>query len=189
LASLISMAALRSRLRESVMTFQVFSDMAVSSPCWRLGRQRAKGTEEAADVVLRDDVEPVDVVFLLEMLSTVTLPGADGGHALRHRYLALLLQSLRAPGGGPLPSGPDPPARTGRWSRRHAAGPRLPRFAIFSATKKGMSFHVVRNILAAASRYGGGPGSRQPAARAQFQALQQARSSGSLPSIPLMAYL
>src|SRR5580692_10447666 len=58
--------------------------------------------------VLRDDVEPVDVVFLLEMLSSITLPGADGGHALRHRYLALVLQALRAPGGGPLPSGPDP---------------------------------------------------------------------------------
>jgi AcrR family transcriptional regulator len=68
--------------------------------------------------VLRDDVDPMDVVFLLEMLSTITLPGADGGHALRHRYLALLLQALRAPGAGPLPSGPDPAKLTGRWSRR-----------------------------------------------------------------------
>ena len=66
--------------------------------------------------VLRDDVEPVDVVFLLEMLSSITLPGADGGHALRHRYLALLLQALRAPGAGPLPSGPDPAELAGRWS-------------------------------------------------------------------------
>ena len=68
--------------------------------------------------VLRDDVQPIDVVFLLEMLSTVVLPGADGGHALRHRYLALLLQSLRAPGAGPLPSGPDPAELTGRWRGR-----------------------------------------------------------------------
>ena len=68
--------------------------------------------------VLRDDVNPIDVVFLLEMLSTITLPGPDGGHALRHRYLALVLQALRAPGGGPLPSGPDPAALAGRWSRR-----------------------------------------------------------------------
>lgn len=65
--------------------------------------------------VLRDDVEPIDVVFLLEMLSSITLPGADGGHALRHRYLALVLQSLRAPGAGSLPSGPDPAELTGRW--------------------------------------------------------------------------
>jgi AcrR family transcriptional regulator len=68
--------------------------------------------------VLRDDVEPIDVVFLLEMLSSITLPGADDGHALRHRYLTLLLQSLRAPGAGPLPSGPDPAELTKRWSRR-----------------------------------------------------------------------
>ncbi len=68
--------------------------------------------------VLRDDVDPIDIVFLLEMLSTITLPGPDGGYALRHRYLALVLQALRAPGGGPLPSGPDPAALAGRWSRR-----------------------------------------------------------------------
>ena len=68
--------------------------------------------------VLRDDVDPIDVVFLLEMLSTITLPGPDGGHDLRHRYLALVLQSLRAPGGGPLPSGPDPATLAGRWSPR-----------------------------------------------------------------------
>jgi len=68
--------------------------------------------------VLRDDVDPMDVVFLLEMLSAITLPGADGGHALRHRYLALLLQALRAPGTGPLPGGPDPAELTGRWSGR-----------------------------------------------------------------------
>ena len=68
--------------------------------------------------VLRADVDPIDVVFLLEMLSTTALPGADDGHALRHRYLALLLQALRAPGTGPLPAGPDPAGPTGRWKRR-----------------------------------------------------------------------
>jgi AcrR family transcriptional regulator len=68
--------------------------------------------------VLRDDVNPIDIVFLLEMLSSITLPGADGGHALRHRYLALLLQALRAPGAGPLPSGPHPSELTGRWNAR-----------------------------------------------------------------------
>jgi AcrR family transcriptional regulator len=72
--------------------------------------------------VLRDDVDPIDVVFLLEMLSTVKLPGADGGHALRHRYLALFLQALRAPGDGPLPSGPDPAELVGRWNPRREAG-------------------------------------------------------------------
>ena len=70
------------------------------------------------DGVLRDDVSPLDVVFLLEMLSAVTLPGSDGGDALRHRYLALILQALRAPGAGPLPDGPDPGELAGRWSGR-----------------------------------------------------------------------
>jgi AcrR family transcriptional regulator len=68
--------------------------------------------------VLREDVSPIDVVLLLETLSAITLPGSDGGHALRHRYLALLLQALRAPGAGPLPDGPDPSELTGRWSGR-----------------------------------------------------------------------
>jgi AcrR family transcriptional regulator len=66
--------------------------------------------------VLREDVSPIDVVLLLEALSAITLPGPEGGHALRRRYLALLLQALRAPGAGPLPDGPDPSELTGRWS-------------------------------------------------------------------------
>jgi AcrR family transcriptional regulator len=70
--------------------------------------------------VLREDVSPIDVVLLLETLSAITLPGSDGGHALRRRYLALLLQALRAPGGGPLPDGPDPSELTGRWSGRRS---------------------------------------------------------------------
>jgi AcrR family transcriptional regulator len=72
--------------------------------------------------VLRGDVSPADIVLLLEALSAITLPGADGGHALRRRYLALLLQALRAPGAGPLPAGPDPSELTGRWSHPHIAG-------------------------------------------------------------------
>jgi hypothetical protein len=47
-----------------------------------------------------------------------TLPGAGGGRGLRHRYLALLLQALRAPGAGPLPNGPYPAEPTGRWSKQ-----------------------------------------------------------------------
>jgi AcrR family transcriptional regulator len=67
---------------------------------------------------LRTDVTPADVVLLLETLSAVTVPSADvaRGHALRRRYLALLLQALRAPGTGPLP-GPaaDPAELAARW--------------------------------------------------------------------------
>jgi AcrR family transcriptional regulator len=66
--------------------------------------------------VLRPDVSPSDIVLLLETLSAITLPGGDGGHALRRRYLALLLQALRAPGTEPLPGRAASPAEVAkRW--------------------------------------------------------------------------
>jgi AcrR family transcriptional regulator len=69
------------------------------------------------DNALRQDVSPLDIVLLLEWLSAIILPGGDGGHALRRRYLALLLQALRAPGTGPLPGEPAAPSLlAGRWN-------------------------------------------------------------------------
>jgi hypothetical protein len=57
-----------------------------------------------------------DVVLLLETLSAVTVPDAGRGPELRRRYLALLLQALRAPGGGPLPgAAADPAELAARW--------------------------------------------------------------------------
>lgn len=76
--------------------------------------QRAQHAE-----ALRNDVSMSDVVLLLEALSAITLPGADDGRELRRRYLALLLQALRAPAAAPLPglaAGTDDTAA--RW-RRH----------------------------------------------------------------------
>jgi AcrR family transcriptional regulator len=80
------------------------------------GQVHADAQREQA---LRADVSPQDVVVLLEWLSAITLPGADGGRTLRHRYLALLLQALRAPGAGPLPGTPaDANLFAGRWNAR-----------------------------------------------------------------------
>jgi len=68
------------------------------------------------DNALRSDVSHADVVLLLETLNAITLPGGDGGHSLRRRYLALLLQALRAPGAEPLPGRPASPAELAtRW--------------------------------------------------------------------------
>jgi AcrR family transcriptional regulator len=65
---------------------------------------------------LREDVTEPDVTLLLEMVATVDLPGADGGDALRRRYLALLLEALRAPGRAPLPGPPaDRAELVARW--------------------------------------------------------------------------
>jgi AcrR family transcriptional regulator len=54
--------------------------------------------------VLRSDVTAADIVLILEMIMLVDAPGSDEGAALRRRYLSLVLQALRAPGGGPLPA-------------------------------------------------------------------------------------
>jgi AcrR family transcriptional regulator len=71
-------------------------------------------TQEAG--ALREDVSPADVVLILEMIALVDLPGAGRGRELRHRYLALALQALRAPGLEPLPGSPAAEADlTARW--------------------------------------------------------------------------
>jgi AcrR family transcriptional regulator len=65
---------------------------------------------------LRDDVTAADITLLLEMVSFVDLPGPERGGKLRHRYLDLLLQALRAPGSEALPGGPaDEADLTARW--------------------------------------------------------------------------
>jgi AcrR family transcriptional regulator len=75
------------------------------------------------DNALRSDVSHEDVVLLLETLSSIRLPGADEGHALRRRYLALLLQALRAPGTGPLPGRAAGPAvLAARWRTQTLQG-------------------------------------------------------------------
>jgi AcrR family transcriptional regulator len=68
------------------------------------------------DGALRPDVSADDVVLVLETLSAIALPGDEGGRTLRHRYLALFLQALRAPGAGPLPGhAADPAELAARW--------------------------------------------------------------------------
>ena len=71
------------------------------------------------DGALRADVSPEDAqIQPLETLSAITLPGADAGDGLRRRYLALLLQALRAPGSGPLPGLPAGPEEIRWWRQR-----------------------------------------------------------------------
>ncbi len=70
--------------------------------------------------VLRSDVTSADIVLLLETIMLVEAPGADGGAALRRRYLTLLTQALRAPSAGPLPG---PAAQAGDLARRWHAKP------------------------------------------------------------------
>ena len=75
-------------------------------------RTRASGA-------LRPDVEVNDIALILEQLASIRLGDAARTHALRHRYLALALDGLRAAHAGPLP-GPPPTddELTSRWQRR-----------------------------------------------------------------------
>ena len=76
---------------------------------------------------LRDDVSEADVVLLLEAIMLVQLPGPDEGTALRHRYLALLLQALHTPAEAKLPGLPARQADlTARWRQSHPPAGRLP---------------------------------------------------------------
>ena len=68
---------------------------------------------------LREDITEADIVLLLEMVTLVELPASDGGAALRRRYLALLLEALRAPVRARLPGSPARQADlVARWRTR-----------------------------------------------------------------------
>ena len=78
--------------------------------------QHARAQDAGA---LRPDVSPADITLILEMISFVDLPGPDRGRALRHRYLALNLEALRAPGASELLGQPASEADlTARWRPR-----------------------------------------------------------------------
>ena len=96
------------------------------TPTASLGRLASEASELAVALhrrtqeagALRGDVSPADIVLILEMVSFVDLPGPDRGRDLRHRYLALALQALRAPGSAPLPGAPaTDEALTARWRK------------------------------------------------------------------------
>jgi AcrR family transcriptional regulator len=68
--------------------------------------------------VLRADATVNDMALMLEQLAAITLGDRRRTHELRHRYLTLGLDGLRAPGRTPLP-GPPPSWQelSGRWER------------------------------------------------------------------------
>ena len=56
---------------------------------------------------IRSDIKVDDIALLLEQLAAVRMGGEERTRQLRHRYLALLLEGLRAPSDSKLP-GPAP---------------------------------------------------------------------------------
>jgi AcrR family transcriptional regulator len=71
-----------------------------------------------ASGVIRPDLTVNDLSLLFEQVAAVRLGDEERTRELRHRYLALLLEALRAPPTAPLP-GPPPTVEelSGRWSR------------------------------------------------------------------------
>ena len=60
---------------------------------------------QAAGAV-RGDLQVDDLPMLFEQLASLRVGDRERTRALRRRYLALLLEALRAPGAAPLPGGP-----------------------------------------------------------------------------------
>jgi AcrR family transcriptional regulator len=95
---------------------------ATAQDAAQLAEQLFRRVRRSGD--LRADVTAADIVLLLEAIMLVELPGAEGGAALRQRYLALLLQALHNPVETKLPG---PAARqadlTERWRTRLEGAP------------------------------------------------------------------
>ncbi|MER6945211.1 TetR/AcrR family transcriptional regulator [Nonomuraea sp. NPDC000554] len=95
-------------------------------PTEELYRDAARSSELAIQVharaveagVLRPDITVADIALLFEQLASIKLGDEERTTQLRHRYLTLLLDSLRVPQGyRPLP-GPPPEDRElqARWT-------------------------------------------------------------------------
>jgi len=88
------------------------ADRAAELTAAIVARARAAG-------VLRDDVVAADLGLILEQLAAVRTDDQTRTRELRDRYLALLLDGLRAGSGQHTLPGPAPRPRefTGRWER------------------------------------------------------------------------
>jgi hypothetical protein len=115
-ASLASGAgALAATLADSVAPTD---DMAAAERGMRAAIQELLDVAQSAGAV-RPDVAVEDLSLIFEQLHAVRMADPAREATLRSRYLALVLQALRATGAGPLP-GPPPAAveLRGRHDRR-----------------------------------------------------------------------
>lgn len=104
--------ALAQRVAGTFRPTKALADLAAEASALAIELHRR--TQRAG--ALRDDVSPADITLILEMISFVELPGPERGRQLRHRYLTLALQALRAPAHGALPGEPAEEAElTARW--------------------------------------------------------------------------
>jgi len=96
----------------SSLTLRLAGSFAVTDELSSEGARAAELTQRLIERTrsageLRPDVEVGDLSLLFEQLQAVQLGDAARTSQLRHRYLALILESLHAPSALPLP-GPPP---------------------------------------------------------------------------------
>lgn len=98
-------------------TFQPTEDLYRKAARAQVLNERLFERTRAAGA-LRPDATVNDVALLLEQLASITLGDRSRTLQLRHRYLTLGLDGLRAPGRTPLP-GPPPSWQelSGRWEQ------------------------------------------------------------------------
>ena len=88
--------------------------LALAAEAFTLNERLVAHTREAG--VLRADVEPNDLSFVFEQLSSLRAATPARTAEIRARYLALQLDALRAPGRTPLPGPPPADAEMhARW--------------------------------------------------------------------------
>lgn len=94
------------------LTLHLAGTFTPTEEMWREGNRASQMTVEfiertKASGVLRPDFVVGDVSLIFEQLAALTVGGHKRSNQLRHRYLAMLLESLRNTSGDPLP-GPPP---------------------------------------------------------------------------------
>jgi AcrR family transcriptional regulator len=89
--------------------------VAAARDLYAAGRELIERVQAAG--ALRRDVTQEDINLVFEQLRAVRLGSEMRTATLQRRYLALVLQALRAPGSAPLPGpAPDWEEIRGRWS-------------------------------------------------------------------------
>jgi AcrR family transcriptional regulator len=104
----------------SSMTLALAGSFTPTPDMYELANRSAAAMDEFFEIIrdtLRPDIVVHDISLIFELLAAVKLGTAERTHELRRRYLAVILDGLRAGGNGKLP-GPAPDWRelTERWN-------------------------------------------------------------------------
>jgi AcrR family transcriptional regulator len=105
------------------LTLRLAGTFTPTEEMWREGDRAARLNHELierakAAGVLRPEIEVGDLSLIFEQLASVNAGDRERAFQLRHRYLAMFLEAMRASSGEPLPG---PPPRWEEISSRYAS--------------------------------------------------------------------